>query len=100
MARKQLKRQRTGLVGEPGRHDQNGDAGLLGGPTTDSGLFEAPDRSPGEMPGLLDARDRSPGEMPGLFDLRRRLDGNDAGPSDKPARPPAVGLFDKPPRRK
>jgi len=38
--------------------------------------------------------------FPGLFDLRRRLDGNDAGPSDKPARPPAVGLFDKPPRRK
>jgi hypothetical protein len=91
MVRKRLKRD---------RRDQDGHGGLLGGPTSDSGLFEAPDRNPGEMPGLFDAADRSAGQMPGLFELRPRPDRDQADSPDRPARPPAVGLFDKPPRRK
>jgi hypothetical protein len=91
MVRKRLKRHRG---------DQDSGGGPLGGPTSDSSLFEAPDRTPGEMPGLFEAPDRSPGQMPGLFELRHRSDRDKADSPDRPARPPAVGLFDKPPRRK
>jgi hypothetical protein len=97
MALKRLKRQRVGLFDGPDRRDETDEVGVLGGPAADSGLFGGH----GHGSGLLDAPDRTPGEMPGLFERPHRTGGDGAGPMKKPARPSGGGLFDKPaPRRK
>lgn len=91
MAHKPLKRRIIGLFDVPGRRDEGDDiddeAGVLGGPASDSGLFGGPAHSSG----LFDAPDRSPGEMPGLFD--RPHPGGPRRPADS-----VPGLFDKPAR--
>jgi hypothetical protein len=86
MSRKRPKPRRDERFDGPDRRDASDEAGLLGGPTSDSGLFDAPDKSPGQMPGL--------------FELRRRPASGGADLPDKPARAAPAGLFAKPPRRK
>jgi hypothetical protein len=96
MTRKRLKRQSTGLFDVPGRSDKDDEIAVLAGPTGDGSLFGGP----GHSSGLFDAPDRAPGELPGLFD-RPRSAGKVAGLFDKPDRAAGGGLFDRPaPRRK
>lgn len=95
MAQKQGKRPSVGLFHLPGRREENDEIGLLGSPTGDGGLFGGP----GHSSGLLDAPDRAPGEVPGLFERPRRTDGG-GGLVEKPARAARAGLFDKPPPRR
>jgi hypothetical protein len=93
----------VGVLGGP-----TGDGGLFGGTGHSSGLFDAPDRVPGEVPGLFDRPSPPPGEGMGLHDKPGGLFDKPAGAAggglfDKPARAAGGGLFDKParaPRRK
>jgi hypothetical protein len=94
LKRKRAKRDHVGLFDVPDRRNEDDQAGVLGGASGDSGLFGGAHHSSG----LFDAPDRTPGDMPGLFDRAVPPAGDDADSPGKPARRPAVGLFDKPPR--
>jgi hypothetical protein len=97
MRRKRLKRQSIGLFDVPDRHDEDDETAVLGGPTADSGLFGGSSHGSG----LFDAPDRTAGEMPGLFDRPRRPGAEGPGLFDRPPPAARAGLFDKPaPRRK
>jgi hypothetical protein len=95
MAQKRGKRSSVGLFHLPGRREENDEVGLLGSPTGDGGLFGGP----GHSSGLLDAPDRAPDEVPGLFEKPLRAGGG-GGLVEKPARAAQAGLFDKPPPRR
>jgi hypothetical protein len=97
MARKRHERKNTGLFEVPdGPQDGDGradSAGVLGAPSHDSRLLGGP----GHYSGLFDARDRAPGDLPGLFQLPVRATGQERGePSDGSEK--SVGLFDRPRR--